>query len=214
MTTFENISRLLALCRPASLECHAPTRAAVALILREREHGPEALFIERAAREGDPWSGDIGFPGGKFDKEDDTPRQTAERETLEEIGLDLRGSAYLGHLCDITGARLPVLVSCYVYGTGDIAPFILNHEVRDLFWVSLADLDSPERHITAQFQFDGEFFVQPAISLPQSGKPLLWGITYRFVMEFLRLFRESAAADEPKYGSVTQELTDKLIIKV
>jgi len=209
MTTFEHISRLLALRRPAILESHAPTRAAVALILREREQGPEALFIERAARDGDPWSGDIGFPGGKLEEEDDTPRQTAERETLEEIGLDLRGSAYLGHLCDITGARLPVLVSCYVYGTGEIAPFILSHEVRDLFWVSLADLDSPGRHITAPFQFGGELFVQPAIRLPQAGKPLLWGITYRFVMKFLLLLHESAAADEPPYGSVTHGLADK-----
>jgi 8-oxo-dGTP pyrophosphatase MutT (NUDIX family) len=209
MTTFEHISRLLALRRTASLESHATTRAAVALILREGEQGPEALFIERAARDGDPWSGDIGFPGGKLEQEDGTPRQTAERETLEEIGLDLRGSPYLGHLCDITGARIPVLVSCHVYGTGDIAPFIVNHEVRDLFWVSLADLDSPERHITSPFQFGGEFFVQPAIRLPQAGKPLLWGITYRFVMEFLRLFRESATADEPAYGSVIHGLPDK-----
>jgi 8-oxo-dGTP pyrophosphatase MutT (NUDIX family) len=208
MTTFEHISRLLALRRPAILESPGRIRAAVALILREGEQGPEVLFIERAARDGDPWSGDIGLPGGKLEEEDVTPRRTAERETLEEIGLDLRGSPYLGHLCDITGARLPVLVSCHVYGARDIAPFILSHEVRDLFWVSLADLDSPERHITAPFQFGGEFFVQPAIRLPQAGKPLLWGITYRFVMEFLRLFRESATADEPAYGSVTHGLPD------
>jgi 8-oxo-dGTP pyrophosphatase MutT (NUDIX family) len=208
MTLFEHISRLLALRRPAILESPGRTKAAVALILREREHGPEALFIERAARDGDPWSGDIGLPGGKLEEEDVTPRHTAERETLEEIGLDLRGSAYLGHLCDITGARLPVLVSCHVYGARDFDQFILNHEVRDLFWVSLADLDSPERHITAPVQFGGESFVQPAIRLPQAGKPLLWGITYRLVMEFLRLLRESATADEPAYGSVTHGLPD------
>jgi 8-oxo-dGTP pyrophosphatase MutT (NUDIX family) len=209
MITFEQISRLLALRRPAILQINTSTRAAVALILREREQGPEALFIERAARDGDPWSGDIGFPGGKLEEYDVTPRRTAERETLEEIGLDLRDTAYLGHLCDITGARMPVLVSSYVYGSGDIAPLVLSHEVRDLFWVSLADLDSPERHITAQFQFGGEYFVQPAIRLPQAGKPLLWGITYRFVMEFLRLFGERAAAVEPAYGSVTHGLTDE-----
>jgi len=192
MTTFDPIARILALRRPAIIESHTRTRAAVALILREGEKGPEALFIERAARDGDPWSGDIGFPGGKLEAEDGTPRQAAERETLEEIGLELGGSAYLGHLCDIAGARLPVLVSCHVYGARDIPPFILNHEVRDLFWVSLADLDSPGRHITAPVQFGGEVFVQPAIFLPQAGKPLLWGITYRFVMEFLQLFRKSA----------------------
>jgi 8-oxo-dGTP pyrophosphatase MutT (NUDIX family) len=192
MTTFDHIARILTLRRPAILEPQSRTRAAVALILREGDKGPEALFIERADRDGDPWSGDIGFPGGKLEAEDGTPRQTAERETLEEIGLDLGGSQYLGHLCDIAGARLPVLVSCHVYGAAYISPFKLNHEVRDLFWVPIADLDSPGRHITAPFRFGGEAFVQPAILLPQAGKPLLWGITYRFVMEFLQLLRKSA----------------------
>jgi 8-oxo-dGTP pyrophosphatase MutT (NUDIX family) len=167
----------------------------VALILAEKEEGPEVLFIVRAFRDGDPWSGDIGFPGGKLEAEDTTSRQAAERETLEEIGLDLGCSRYLGHLCDIAGSRLPVLVSCHLYGAGDIPPFILSHEVRELFWVLLSDLDSPARHITAPVQFGGEVLVQPAILLPQAGKPLLWGITYRFVMEFLRIFRDSASSD-------------------
>jgi 8-oxo-dGTP pyrophosphatase MutT (NUDIX family) len=192
MTTFDYIARILARHQPAVLESTARIRAAVALILREGKQGTELLFIERAYRDGDPWSGDIGFPGGKLEQGDGTPRQTAERETMEEIGLDLRGSYYLGHLCDIAGSRLPVLVSCHVYGTGDNPPFILSHEVHDLFWVSLTDLDSPGLKITAQVQFGGEILIQPAIRLPQAGKPLLWGITYRFVMEFLRLLRESA----------------------
>ncbi len=208
MANFEHIVRILARRQPEILEFPTHTRAAVALILRESEHGPEVLFIERAARDGDPWSGDIGFPGGKLEEEDNTPRQAAERETLEEIGLDLRGSAYLGHLCDIAGSRLPVLVSCHVYGSGDIPTFNLSHEVRDLFWVYLVDLDSPEHHITAPVQFGGEFFVQPAIRLPQAGKPLLWGITYRFVMEFLRLCRETAA-DEQTYVPTTHGLKTK-----
>ena len=55
------------------------TRAAVALILRTGANGPEVLFIERAASADDPWSGDLGFPGGKMEKEDRDPRQTAER---------------------------------------------------------------------------------------------------------------------------------------
>ncbi|MFN7699333.1 MAG: NUDIX domain-containing protein [Deltaproteobacteria bacterium] len=41
-------------------------RAAVAAILRERAPGaPEVLFIRRAEKPGDPWSGHMAFPGGK-----------------------------------------------------------------------------------------------------------------------------------------------------
>ena len=62
--------------------------AAVAAILRPGDH-TEALFILRASREGDPWSGQMAFPGGHKDPEDISIRHTAERETWEEIGLDL-----------------------------------------------------------------------------------------------------------------------------
>jgi hypothetical protein len=67
--------------------------------------------------------------------------------------------------------------------------FVLNHEVRDLFWVSLADLNAPERHIIAPVRFGGEMLDRPAITLPQAGKPVLWGITYRLIMELLGLIR-------------------------
>ena len=39
-------------------------RAAVALIFRAGEDGsPELLFVKRAEYPGDPWSGQIAFPG-------------------------------------------------------------------------------------------------------------------------------------------------------
>ncbi|KAI8605346.1 hypothetical protein EDD21DRAFT_363826 [Dissophora ornata] len=51
---------------------------------------PEVLFIERATRNTDRWSGHVALPGGKREEADEYDQQTAERETLEEIGLDLQ----------------------------------------------------------------------------------------------------------------------------
>jgi len=190
LLTFDRIIGILDHHHPTLFDLPAHTRAAVALVLRTGGQGTEVLFIERAPRAGDPWSGDIGFPGGKVEAGDSGTRQTAERETLEEIGLDLRGGRYLGRLSDIAGASLPVLVSCHVYGLEELPGFVLSHEVRDLLWVSLAALNAPERRIIAPVFFGGEMLDRPAIRLPQPGKPVLWGITYRIVMEFLALFRE------------------------
>ncbi|PKC69620.1 hypothetical protein RhiirA1_533332 [Rhizophagus irregularis] len=50
---------------------------------------PEILYVKRALREGDRWSGQIAFPGGKQDKTDFDDLDTAERETFEEVGLDI-----------------------------------------------------------------------------------------------------------------------------
>lgn len=187
MTTLDDILRILATHEPALLPAEQRTPAAVALILREAKKGLEMLFIERAAHERDPWSGDLAFPGGKIEANDATLRLAAERETREEIGLDLRGARYLGRLSDVSGASLPVRVSCFVYGIGETEPFDLSGEVRDAFWVPLAELFNVEQRVEGSVSFGRRAQGHPAIRLSPPGKPLLWGLTYRLVMQFLDL---------------------------
>jgi 8-oxo-dGTP pyrophosphatase MutT (NUDIX family) len=187
MITLAHIARILDRHAPLLLPPTDRMATAVALILRKGANGVDLLFVERAARQGDPWSGDIGFPGGRVDARDRDARAAAERETLEEIGLDLRTARPLGRLGDIEGAHLPVLVSCFAYAVSAPAPFRFDREIEDAFWVPLAELQAPERHVMAPVRFGGETFDRPAIRLPVAGKPVLWGITYRLVMEFFRL---------------------------
>jgi 8-oxo-dGTP pyrophosphatase MutT (NUDIX family) len=170
--------------------------AAVALILRPVVSDLEILFIERAAHPQDPWSGNLAFPGGRLDPSDAGARQAAERETREEIGLDLAGADYLGQLDDILGAYLPVRVSCFVYGLMANAPLAVNcnHEVSDFFFVPLNKLRDPRRHFNAEIEWRQELRQTPAIDLLGPGRPLLWGITYRLVDQLLtRLGRPLSA---------------------
>jgi 8-oxo-dGTP pyrophosphatase MutT (NUDIX family) len=62
-------------------------------MLRERNLGLELLVIRRAENELDPWSGHMALPGGGREPGDESVYDTARRETLEEIGIDL----YEGH---------------------------------------------------------------------------------------------------------------------
>lgn len=161
------------------------TRASVAMILHQAADDLEILFIQRASHDLDPWSGHIAFPGGKLE-EGELECQAALRETHEEVGIDLGQARYLGRLADVTGANLPVRVSCCLFGL-DRTSFrpVLNEEVRDLFWVSLSDLRNPGRHLQSRVAFDERRLEVPAIILPVDNKPLLWGITYRLVMQFM-----------------------------
>jgi 8-oxo-dGTP pyrophosphatase MutT (NUDIX family) len=165
------------------------TRASVAMILRETSDDLEILFIERATDERDPWSGHLAFPGGKVESGEQA-RQAAERETQEEIGIQLGAERYLGRMSDIVGANLPVRVSCFAYAavSAELHPAV-SREVHDVFWVSLSDLRDPGRHQMATVGFSDRILTVPAIVLPQPDKPVLWGITYRLVLQFLGIIQ-------------------------
>jgi 8-oxo-dGTP pyrophosphatase MutT (NUDIX family) len=187
--TLLEISELFSRHRLKKQYAEGRTRAAVAMIMRELPGDLEILFIERATDERDPWSGHLAFPGGKVEPGEQA-RQAAERETLEEIGLDLGAELYLGRMSDIIGANLPVRVSCFAYGivTSSLQP-VVNYEVRDVFWVKLSDILKPELNQMAMVGFSGVSLKVPAIVMPQSDKPVLWGLTYRLVMQFLEILR-------------------------
>jgi 8-oxo-dGTP pyrophosphatase MutT (NUDIX family) len=194
---FNRIAELLAMrSNDAVPDSGDRTRAAVAMILHQTSHDVEILFIQRAAHDLDPWSGHIAFPGGKLE-EGELECQAACRETYEEIGVDLEQGRYLGRLSDIVGANLPVRVSCCLFEVDrmSILP-VLNEEVRDLFWVTLSDLCDRGRHLQSRVDFDEKRFEVPAIRLPLENKPLLWGITYRLVMQLLHLLECDSAYGE------------------
>lgn len=165
------------------------TRASVAMIVREIPGDLEILFIERATDKRDPWSGHLAFPGGKVEPGEQA-RQAAERETMEEIGLDLGAERYLGRMSDIIGANLPVRVSCFAYGvvTPSLQP-VVSPEVRDVFWVRLSEILRPERYQMTTVGFSDTVLKVPAIVMPQPDKPVLWGLTYRLVMQFLEIIQ-------------------------
>src|ERR1700686_1895287 len=96
----------------AALASHSPIaadeedgvrQAAVALIFRlGKADVLELLFIKRAEYAGDPWSGQIAFPGGRAEAGDTSLAETAIRETHEETGIDLAREGFMiGALDDL-----------------------------------------------------------------------------------------------------------------
>lgn len=166
-----------------------PAYASVALVLRERANGAEVLFIERAMREGDPWSGHMAFPGGRLEGDDDSARTAACRETFEEVGLEIADAEYLGHLCDLTGragSPAPVIVSGHAFHLERDQPLALDPaEVRSAFWFPLAALHDAARQTTHRIPQLPEH-VFPAIVVGEPDRHFVWGLTYRFLDELFK----------------------------
>ncbi|SCZ93079.1 BZ3500_MvSof-1268-A1-R1_Chr6-2g08448 [Microbotryum saponariae] len=117
----------------------------------------EILYIKRATRSTDKWSGHVAFPGGRQEPEDEDGRYTAMRESWEEVGLDLAEKEWIpvGALDDreITtslGKRLLMILSCYVFlHTSPHAPIpeLQESEVASAHWVPLEQLTAPQAKV-------------------------------------------------------------------
>jgi 8-oxo-dGTP pyrophosphatase MutT (NUDIX family) len=189
MPSIDQIRLALATHAPVTVSDAALRRAAVAMVLRGGPASPEVLFIERAERQGDPWSGHMAFPGGRIEPGDAGARGAAEREAHEEVGLDLRGAERLGRLDDLHGQRASgvpkLLISAFVYHLTDPPPLAPNYEVRDAFWFPLVELHRPERHVPWRI-LGYEAAPFPGILVGQPGRQVVWGLTYRFLEVFFR----------------------------
>jgi 8-oxo-dGTP pyrophosphatase MutT (NUDIX family) len=188
MIDVERLARALAAHQPDLRRAPGKALAAVAMVLRPGACGAELLFIERTRHPQDPWSGDIAFPGGRLDPDDRDLLATAVREAREEVGLRLESEPVLGRLSDLTGKALPVQVAAFVFAVEAAAVATPNEEVAQAFWTPVASLLEPQRQLCRTFPFPGlEGRAHPAIELLGPGRPVLWGLTYRFAGQLLQL---------------------------
>ena len=162
------------------------SEAAVAAILRR---GPDLLFIRRAVHAGDPWSGQVAFPGGRKEPEDPDPIAVAVRETREEVGLDLDAEHLLGPLpVQVTPAHLRarLAVHPFVFGVPDDVRLQPNFEVARTLWLPLEDLLAGRGRGTMRWFWQGVGIDLPCVRLEGER---VWGMTLRMVDDLLERLR-------------------------
>jgi 8-oxo-dGTP pyrophosphatase MutT (NUDIX family) len=184
--TLEEVRQALALRPPELLPERLPRQAAVSIVLREPPSGLEVLFIRRAEREGDLWSGHVAFPGGGVEPGEGIV-DAAVRETEEEVGIDLRaGAVRLGALDEIQaigrGRAVGLSIQPWVWALrGEPGPLRLSAEVASVHWVRLADLLEPSRQAPFPYVHEGVRLVLPSLDVDGL---VIWGLTYRMVEIF------------------------------
>ncbi|MGB1351156.1 MAG: NUDIX hydrolase [Luminiphilus sp.] len=200
----EVIDRLSVVASPA--EPLPSKRAAVAISLRLGVSGPEMLMIQRAVREGDPWSGHMGFPGGRKDASDATDVACAKRETREEIGFDL--DTYGELICQLSDVntgwradRPEMLVAPFIFRVDSTPDFELNHEVDDTLWVPLSFLLDDANRSRHQWDWRGEVLESDAFTYDNR---LIWGLSLMMIDELLEIIDGRAAGLESTSARVTR----------
>lgn len=164
----------------AGLQPLKPLKPAAVLVpLIERE-AMTVLFTRRTSHLAHH-AGQISFPGGHIEPDDESPRDTALRETEEEIGIPREQITIIGHL-DTYVTRTGFVVTPVV---GVIAPpLVLNpdpQEVAEVFEVPLAFFMDAANHQYCSAEFDGQvrhFYAMPYRSY------YIWGATAGMLKNF------------------------------
>ncbi|HEY9519300.1 MAG TPA: CoA pyrophosphatase [Gemmatimonadales bacterium] len=171
--------------RPALI--HEPERpqAAVAVILTP---DPDSvLLIRRADREGDRWSGQLAFPGGRWSSGDADLLETARRETREEVGVELDSGTLIGTLDDLaprTSVLPPILVRPFVFAHPRRQTLDLSPEVALAWWLPLDSLLTPEVYGPVEFTRYGTLVRTMGYRLDAG---ILWGMSERILTPLVRL---------------------------
>ena len=171
---------------------HWVVRCGVVLLIAERGPGADAtpalLMMRRAERAGDPWSGQVSFPGGRVQPDDADTRAAALRELSEETGLRPDASFMpVGRLSDLLtrehGRHRPMVVTPYVYRVPRALAVAPSEEAARLWWEPLATLVDPERQRSQVWRVAGLPLPFPAIEV---GGARLWGLSLMMVKELVR----------------------------
>lgn len=175
------------------IEKYKPRKSAVLIVLFPFESSISTLLIQRPVYDG-VHSGQVAFPGGKFEETDIDLQQTALRETFEEIGILTNEIAIIGKLTDIYIPPSNFLVSPFVGFIGKEPEFVINgYEVQKIITVDLFNLNNVsiiEKIITNN---SGYKIKTPCYEIEGL---IVWGATAMMISELNVVVKEARAIEQ------------------
>jgi len=168
-------------------------KSAVLLLFSFKENDFYLTFIKRQKYEG-VHSGQIAFPGGKFEKSDKNLINTSLRETEEEIGINTEHIEIIGQLSELFIPPSNFIVSPIVGFSDRALNYKINHrEVDVVFEVSISEIinSKPSYHVDF-ITINNKVVKAPCYIF---GQYKVWGATSMILSELIYLLKNYTDLD-------------------
>ena len=169
---------------PSEMFTGYPQSASVLVPMLRNKGEWEILFTRRTSSLPEH-SGQVAFPGGRADPEDDSPEETALREAHEEINLSPQDVQVLGRLRELR----TISNYCVQPIVGKIPwpyDFLLaKEEVSRVFTIPLEWLADQGNHSIQYRELPDSHSPVPVIYFDRYDGELLWGVSAEITLNFL-----------------------------
>ena len=172
----ETLNRLKANLKECNIEDAA---AGVAAIFRVNNGRLELLLVKRTVVQGDPWSGDMAFPGGKRTAQDKSIFDTIKREVYEETNIDLEKSHCLGVMeAEMSSVKRNLAVVPYLFLVNEPPEITLNEELDAYYWTEFSKL---------KWRKGRSLVKHLDVPVYDVGEERVWGLTYGILTRMIAL---------------------------
>jgi len=187
MLILKNVIQRVQGYRPRALQMPQDSCEAAVLMPLTRAENPELVLTLRAQTLS-THGGEVAFPGGRRDPEDQDLIRTALRETHEEVGVTPDLVEVVGPLSEVI-SRHGVKVTPYVGFVPEAYEYQANaDEIDSIFSVPLEYFANDPREITHRIDYLGRTWYVPSYHF--AGYKI-WGLTAVMVVELVNLVYDS-----------------------
>jgi len=161
-----------------------PQNGSVLIVLYPFKSKWNTVFIKRTNDNG-PHSGQMAFPGGMYEKNDETLYATALREANEEIGINKNQVNFVGKLTPLHIPVSNILVHPFIVTLPEKPILTPNKkEVDDILETPIDIFFDTKNHLPFTFKYKEKTFISSCF-LIENYK--IWGATAMIWNEFLSI---------------------------
>ncbi|KZZ58237.1 hypothetical protein A3762_04615 [Oleiphilus sp. HI0125] len=186
MSLIQQFESRLSDYQPRQLGAELP-KAGVLMPITRNTARPEVILTRRSSRLS-THSGQVAFPGGKFDHTDETLINTALRETHEELGIAPSSVEVIGGLSQVVslhGIQVNPFVGLVDH---DISVVPSPYEIESVFRVPLDFFLDAQPIRRDRMTYKGTSLAVPSYEYEYQGiRYEIWGLTAIVLVEFLNV---------------------------